>query len=90
MDEKKHVQVIIAGYPATGKTTIANIVCAALRDAGLNNILVSDEFAPGELEEPWPQEKIDTCAKCMVDAGTTVHVQTRQIRAVPYARPQEK
>jgi tRNA uridine 5-carbamoylmethylation protein Kti12 len=90
MSEDKRVQIIIAGYPASGKTTVANIICAALKDAGLEDITLSDEFAPGELEGPVSQEKIDVCAKSMVERKASIHVQTRQIRAVPFTKPQEK
>lgn len=88
MNEENHIQVIIAGYPGAGKTTVANIVCAALKDAGIEKVSVSDEFAPGELEESWSRDKVDRCARDMADNSTTVHVQTRQIRSLPYVKPE--
>ena len=86
MSEDNHVQVIIAGSPGSGKTTVANIVCAALREAGLEKVFLADDFAPGEPQLPLPKDALDICSRAMVKNETTIHVQTRQIRFQPYTK----
>lgn len=78
MNEEKHVQIIVAGYPGTGKSTVAHIIHEALEDYGFKNIEVEDDMGPIS------QDRAEFCATAIQEAGNTIHVQTRQLqRATP-------
>ena len=74
MDDSKHVQIIIAGMPGSGKTTVKEVVEKALRDAGLDVTSVVDDYSGGEQRhETWRY------VEAMKTKKHTVGVQVRPI-----------
>jgi broad-specificity NMP kinase len=73
MDERKHVQVIVAGYPGVGKTTVATIILGALEAAGFKDVDLQDDTDPIDEEVLYRR-----CAS-ITEAGNTVGIQTRSL-----------
>lgn len=69
------MQVIIAGHPGSGKTTVANIIFDALLVAGLNNVEIQDGENTGTLSS----DVIEKRAEGLERSGNTFHIQTREI-----------
>ena len=76
MDDRRHVQIIIAGMPGSGKTTVKELVAKALRDAGLGVTV----FAEPE-DEVVGRVATEHYVRAMVDKGHTVAIQVRPILA---------
>lgn len=76
MDDRKHVQIIIAGMPGSGKTTVKEVIEKALRDAHFNVSSVVDEDV--ELEQ---RKETWRYIEKMNSHGHTVGIQVRPIRS---------
>jgi len=74
MDEKKHIQIIVAGFPGTGKTTVADIIHEALRNAGFTNLTFVDEGSA-----VITSERRALCVASLIENGNTIGIQTRQM-----------
>ena len=83
MDDSKHVQIIIAGLPGSGKTTVKEIIAKALLDAGLNATV-----APEDEDNSVRRVATERYAKMMIEHGHTVGIQVRPIR-VPIRKSQD-
>ena len=74
MNENNHVQVIVAGLPGVGKTTISDIIHKALQAEGFTNLTFVDEGSA--VIDP---ERRKLCVDSLIEKNTTIGIQTRQM-----------
>jgi len=74
MDERKHVQIIVTGYPGAGKTTIATIIYEALKAKGFKHVALDDE------EGLISSELRDFRTSSLIESENAITIQTRQLR----------
>jgi len=85
MNEEKHIQIIVAGMAGVGKSTIADIIHEALRDAGFANITITSD----DVVAMSPARR-QICVASLIESGNTINIQERKIlspvpdvRAIP-------
>jgi adenylylsulfate kinase-like enzyme len=74
MNEKNHIQVIVAGFAGVGKTTVGDIIHKALLSEGFTNITFVDEGSAVITEE---RRKL--CVASLIEDKTSIGIQTRQM-----------
>lgn len=74
VNENNHIQVIVAGLPGVGKTTVSDIIHEALRDAGFKNLTFVDEGSAAITAE---RRKL--CVASLIKNETSIGIQTRQM-----------
>ena len=89
MNENNHIQIIVAGLPGVGKTTVSDIIHEALRDAGFTNLTFIDEGSA-----VITAERRKLCVASLIKDETSIGIQTRQmlrpIRGVKTVQIEEK
>jgi nucleoside-triphosphatase THEP1 len=97
VNENNHIQIIVAGLPGVGKTTVSDIIHEALRDAGFTNLTFIDEGS-ARLRRLSPSvitaERRKLCVASLIKDETSIGIQTRQmlrpIRGVKTVQIEEK
>jgi broad-specificity NMP kinase len=89
VNENNHIQIIVAGLPGVGKTTVSDIIHEALRDAGFTNLTFIDEGSA-----VITAERRKLCVASLIKDETSIGIQTRQmlrpIRGVKTVQIEEK
>lgn len=77
VDERRHVQVIVAGYPGSGKTTVATLLRDALSAHGHDDVEIVDMALDDD--DPTP-DIVERRLRSMKENGHTIGIQVRQLR----------
>jgi tRNA uridine 5-carbamoylmethylation protein Kti12 len=76
MNERRHVQVIIAGYPGSGKTAVATLLRDALSAHGHDDVEIMDMSLDDD--DPTP-DIVEQRLMAMKDNGHTIGIQVRTL-----------
>ena len=76
MDDKNHIQAIIAGFSGVGKTTVFDLFREALKNAGFSNLTLMDEGSV-----VMTSERRELCVASLIENNTSIGIQTRLMRS---------